>query len=825
VIPYTMCFAKSTNTGGLGMTVAQHCCISGYVADVLLGLMPECVRDLFPKGTSFLVAAHDVGKVSPGFQKKYFNEALKSICPELAALSMEAVGLCQNHAEIGEAAFVELAKKIRGRSDGLCAWGEAIGVHHGTRKTPQLEGVRIYGGNVWATERVELLEQLNKYFCGMPEHEPSPEKLKLVSGLTCVSDWIASNEDFFPNDVTLADDEMPSQVTRALGECGWVDHQVKSGLEFHEVFPFAPNEMQSGFANLVDRRGLFILEAPMGQGKTEAALFAAYKLIAAGENRGLYFGLPTRLTSDRIHTRVEEFMTKVLVDSSYVKLVHGHAWLDGVSTIREFQAGMGWFHPRKRALLAPFGVGTIDQALMSVLKVKHHFVRTFGLAGKVVILDEVHSYDAYTGALLNCLVEELLKIGCSVIILSATLTAERRIELGGTAEAPADYPLISTKNRFVIPPLPQDQKVEVSLSGELIESLAERAVAQAENGACVLWIVNTVAKSQEIFKLVNSIRKEDSFRTGLLHSRFPAFRRRELEDDWMAALDKTGKRRPKGCILVATQVVEQSVDIDADLLITELAPTDMLLQRIGRLWRHQRDARPTANPQVWICGPDDDECETAQEFKDALGDSQYVYAPFVLWKTMQVWQRRSHVIVPRDIRMLLEATYADDIELPEWVEELKSELDGKRKKLRGMALGMTAVFSGSDDENYVSTRYSTRPTIQILLLRECDDRDNASDVVLADGSPLALVSGERNIEKAKRIHENIVSLPIFTSERVSTPRWLSTTVYGDVMVLKIVGEKLRNLVGEDAPLGYHSNIGIYKCEDVVCVEDSREFDW
>jgi CRISPR-associated endonuclease/helicase Cas3 len=710
-------------------------------------------------------------------------------------------------------------------------WAEAIGAHHGSRKSPNREGTGPYGGAEWAVERKQLLDSLFEQFGGqLPRSSPRPEQVKLLAGLTCVSDWIASNEEFFPNTGIPEDTDLSVQIEQALRECGWTAPQFQPDLSFEQVFPFSPNEMQRAFIGCVDQRGVYVLEAPMGMGKTEAALFAAYKLMETGENTGLYFGLPTRLTSDRIHQRVEQFMERILVNPSLVKLIHGHAWMNLESHAKEFAAGMSWFHPRKRALLAPFGVGTIDQALMSVLKVKHHFVRTFGLAGKVVILDEVHSYDAYTGTLLNCLVEELLKIGCSVIILSATLTEKRRRDFIESSERTEAYPLISAHDRMVEPPPPENKEFALRFFDAPDDVLIKQAVLAAEQGLCVLWIANTVAQSQDIFNRVNGARVEGSFQAALLHSRFPAFRRQQLEDKWMEKLGKDGSR-PEGCILVATQVVEQSVDIDADLLITELAPTDMLLQRMGRLCRHKREARPEGAGQVWLYGPFRTDCSDAESFKTALGPSQYVYAPYVFWKTIQVWQQRTKISLPSQIREVLEATYADEPNPPDWVTELKEELNLEKEKLQGAALGLTQLFCGDDDEERAPTRYSTRPTIQTLILQQCDDCEKFANVVLSDETELQLTAGERDFKKAVVVHQNMISLPIHQSLKLPVPVWLAKRVFGPVAVLKLDGENLTDLNGDDVPWGYHKDKGVYRREGIVMQtsrkdwEDEDEFDY
>jgi CRISPR-associated endonuclease/helicase Cas3 len=827
VICWDRCYAKSLANGHAGLSVVEHCIIAGQIAAQLVELHGRVA--VFPLGVSFFVSSHDVGKVSPGFLKHCSNQALQTVCPELATANMEAVGWNKNHAEIGEAAFKAWAAYREKPSDWM-RWAEPIGRHHGIRSQPKQEGVGPYGGPEWARERQKLLDYLFEQFgTELPDSSPTNEQIKLLGGLTCVSDWIASNEDFFPNTGIPKGVELAGLVGQALRDCGWTAPRFRQGLSFGDVFPFAPNDMQRAFIECVDRRGVYVLEAPMGMGKTEAALFAAYQLMASGVNSGLYFGLPTRLTSDRIHQRVEEFMARIIENPTHVKLIHGHAWMNLESHAKEFEAGMSWFHPRKRALLAPFGVGTIDQALLSVLKVKHHFVRTFGLAGKVVILDEVHSYDAYTGTLLNCLVDELLKIGCSVIVLSATLTAQRRADFAVCGNSENAYPLISTQDRTVAPPPPPEREIQIEYCAEPPESLIDRAVAAAENGLCVLWIANTVAQSQEIFLKLQSSRREDSFQTGLLHSRFPAFRRKEIEDDWMDKLGKQGAR-PPGSILVATQIVEQSVDIDADLLITELAPTDMLLQRMGRLCRHDRETRPNGAGQVWIYGPPDLKWENALEFEEALGISRFVYAPYVLWKTLQVWRNRTKISLPGDIREVLEATYEESGFCPDWIVSLKEDLELRREQLRARALGLTSLYCGDDDEDKAPTRYSTRPTIQVLLVQTCDDCGTSAHLTLCDGTELLLTAGERDFKKAVALHQNMVALSMHSSLKQPVPSWLKTLVYGAVAVLKLEGETLVDLSGDETPWGYHREKGVYKREtgrqqpQSKSWEDEDEFD-
>jgi CRISPR-associated endonuclease/helicase Cas3 len=559
----------------------------------------------------------------------------------------------------------------------------------------------------------------------------------------------------------------------------------------------------------------------MGSGKTEAALWLAYRLMATGQARGLYFGLPTRVTSDRIHRRVKEFLTSVHPSGIEPPLVHGQSWLRDMPKVTAGWRGGGeapdeerpadqtlavqrWFASSRCGLLAPFAVGTVDQALLGVIAAKWFFVRQFALAGKVVVLDEVHSYDLYTGTLIARLVQRLRELKATPVILSATLTAAQRAKLLGEnppkRRAKAAYPLLTVKTGSsaakhlpiegaVKPKTVQIQTLPVS-DFDSIQCVAAKAVELASQGRCVLWIRNTVRQAQETCRMLNGEKCSGSFEVGLLHSRFPAFQRgsylklsleelirRNLhEERWLWMLGKPEpprtKARPKGCILVSTQVVEQSVDIDADVLITDLAPTDMLLQRLGRLHRHEENAG-RGQPTCWLVVPQNlaegAKTMTAADIKAALGSVGHVYAPYVLLRTLEQWATVKEVTLPGGIRDLLEATYDERASKlrtePKGWRELRAELDNERSKLEALALNVTNVRKPlKEDEEGLGTRYSTQRQIRLLMVRwlskEVDRAGNPADLHLLNGSKLPRQDYlEFKLQAAKVLHLNVATIP------------------------------------------------------------------
>ncbi len=592
----------------------------------------------------------------------------------------------------------------------------------------------------------------------------------------------------------------------------------------------------------------------MGCGKTEAALMAAYRLISTGQSTGLYFALPTQTTSNRIHRRVTDWLER-LVPGARTRLIHGNSWLlqDGATVtgatagdIRSREGrhdGRDWFASPRRTVLAPFGVGTVDQALLGVVAAKHFFVRQYALAGKVVVLDEVHSYDLYTGTLVDVLARRLRDLGATVIVLSATLTADRRRDLLSLTpgEPVSDaYPLLSftqqgvdgVAEHAVTTGLPKDVRVRFRPP----ESLAEECLAHARRGECVLWIRNTVDDAQETYRLLKTCGCAGGPEIALLHARFPQFRREQLEEEWMGRLGRDGSRRPAdGCVLVSTQVAEQSVDIDADLLVTALAPTDMLLQRIGRLWRHDRPRPAGAQRQVWIAAPPLDasasRTASATELKAAFGRSGRVYAPYVLLRSLDQWLPLTTLELPTDIRPLLEATYASLPDEPEAWRQLRDHLETRRTVLRQAALANSNPWQVQlDDEEGVQTRWNSQPTAMLLpVVRAWElTGENSRDALgleLLDGTRCEVRTHGWNLATARAIYQNLVRVPTWcvrpgVRHEMS---WLREYVRGDVAVGRLAPDgKLTFLPGgAESCLTYRQEQGVRIHRDAPAAEGAR----
>ncbi len=418
-----------------------------------------------------------------------------------------------------------------------------------------------------------------------------------------------------------------------------------------------------------------------------------------------------------------------------------------------------------------------------------------------------------------------------MIITSATLTARRRqafLPTGAVVHSQA-YPLVCTCQGETVrtgeAAPPPSREIACLFVEDAPHALAERAVALAEDGLCVLWINNTVARAQQAFHAVRGMARE-GLATGLIHSRFPTWRREQLEDQWMERLGRGGQR-PTGCVLVATQVAEQSVDIDADLLITDLAPTDMLLQRLGRLWRHERRDRPAAEPKVWIVADDLDSVDSADALRDRLGVSRFVYEPYVLWKTHGLWKNLHHLHLPDQVRDLLEATYTDPSPSdPPWTAELHQTMEDRRQILRHKA---AALSQGGlpilDDREEVATRYSDRPMATAVLVRACESTGDQASVTLVDGNEVALDRWWRDWWAARAVHRNMVSLPRYPDfKEAQRPPWLEKVVHDrHVVVLQITATgQLVHLDGTPSQYIYNDQLGVQRLDPA---SDANGQDW
>jgi CRISPR-associated endonuclease/helicase Cas3 len=834
------------------LTVSDHCHIVGHVACELIKKLAPSVASILPAGTTTLIAAHDVGKLSPGFQLK---------CPEWSLYETvfsqtQHNKLEKNHASVSQSHLQQSLGNSKSR-----LWLTSTGGHHGsypfgykTRINPSNEG----GNNSFIPLRHELLNLLIAEFGPLPI-EPATKldkhRVHLLTGLTIFADWLGSNTDWFPLGWNQQiDSEKIALKTQEILQGLRFHSRSKSNLTFGQLFnpsaptQFQPRALQSTLIEAADSTGLYIVEAPMGLGKTEAALAASYQLWEKGHNRGLYFALPTQLTSEKIHTRIQNFLQEVTDVETVQTLIHGNAWLknDNVRALsphldddpqkperdhNDTDEALRWFSTSRRQLLAPFGTGTIDQALLAVLPARFAALRFFSLAGKVVVVDEVHSYDTYTSSLVDRLVEYLLKVGSTVIILSATLTAKRRAELvlAAGASEPSEteaYPLITkvafgdrtaehiSKNlALTSAPVSVQLKTTSSNSPTLFDDIAQKVLT----GANVVVIRNTVALAQETFRQIKSCLTEaiPHQHRSLIHSRFPQWKRQENEDKWMTLLGKDSSHRPTGSLLVSTQIVEQSVDIDADFLVTDLAPIDLLIQRIGRLHRHPR-SRPTGfeNPTCLVLHPEIDWASSPKEIETQLSPHRFIYPPLTLWQASKILTQKNSLTLPHEIRSTLEAAHALLPPPNSPVDQFLADAERKEIEQRATAKQRDIFASAIDDIEGKETRYGIQPSGFIVLLKSPPEvRQNQITLTFLHGPPVTLRPGQFSFPLARALHLNAIRIPRYLIKTClsDNPDWLDQHLSDSILATITDASSELQLTHASSPthnFHYHQDSGL-----------------
>ncbi|QDW62023.1 CRISPR-associated helicase Cas3' [Oerskovia sp. KBS0722] len=740
----------------------------------------------------FLAGVHDIGKATPAFavQVRTLRDEMVNVGLEMPVEFGPGERRLRPHGLAGCVILLRWLKQqhgwLRDESSGIAS---VVGGHHGVppsetqvdaarRDDSAVEGrnTRLLGNKTWRDVQDELCDHMAEvtgavaYLDGEVWRELPQTVLSLLTAIVVVADWLASNQDLFPL-VPIVGDVRPLQqpdedpATRL--ERAWEavrfpppwradvgDESTDDLLATRFDLPRGAEARPVQCAAVAAARemvgpGLIIIEAPMGEGKTEAAMLAAEVLAARTGAGGALVALPTQATSDAMFARVMRWVSglpstgveqEALIGDGVddkrrsVFLAHGKAWLNPdyatVPRSRSAARDMGrdersrgnaadagayvdaWMTGRRKGVLADFVVGTIDQVLVAALQSRHVALRHLAMARKVVVLDEIHAFDAYMNTYLERALEWLGAYGVPVVALSATLPSGLRARLvdayqrgaqqvGGSvgvcgadgvgtgspddgASPPSSVVTFTWGERVVTRPVVGHSRglsVRIETADDDMDTL-RRTVAEATgsgSGGCVLVVRNTVRRAQEAFEALAAEYGKD---VEMLHSRFLALDRKEREARLVAELgppprDGTAGTRPRFRIVVATQVVEQSLDVDFDLLITDLAPTDVLLQRIGRLHRHQRPDRDRPatlrEPRVVVVGAADWNAVPPAP----VAGSVAVYRKHLLFRAagqvQSITARAGQIELPRDIAPLVEEAYGDARIGPDaWQEAMSS---------------------------------------------------------------------------------------------------------------------------------------------------------
>jgi len=715
----------------------------------------------------FFVSLHDIGKLHALFQVKA-PDILPLTWPELSYAKL--IDTAQGHYDHGREGFrlsiAELQSwftpKSRRAKKAWISWLAAVTGHHG--EIPEYDDplpdyadsvVKAHDADArraWVETSAELFLRSAELTLEDPPPACNAEARNLIAGFCSLCDWIGSNADVFHYSAPGPSpaDYLESRAEQIARE----DILQRVGL----IAPAQPyrglpallkgNEQPRGVQTMIDHlpldAGLTIVEAPTGSGKTEAALACAWRLLEAGLAESIVFALPTQATANAMLGRCETFAGTAFGRANLV-LAHGHSRLN-----REFQRLVdtgsrqaaepeasaqcaAWLaSSRKRVFLGQIGVCTVDQVLLSVLPVRHNFVRAFGLHRSVLIVDEVHAYDAYMNGLLVEVLKRQKAVGGSAILLSATLPARIRSKLlsawgaetiadqaaypaiwNTTALAESDAPLLLPDSER-----PSQRTISITLSklpgARPDEALIQRILQAAQSGALVGIVMNTVDDAQRLWIRLRHETRKTQAQVDLFHARFRLKDRQQIEETVIERYGRTAERR-SGRILVATQVIEQSLDLDFDWLITQLCPVDLLFQRIGRLHRHLRDRPPGfEEPACTVLSVQAEDYELQELI---YGDAR------LLWRTESLLSQHQRISFPRAYREWIEPVYEED----PWYDE-PEQVYGKHLAWRGdqteaekkaqRLTSMNLTQFRDDDEHVTSLTRDGEMSLSVLPLRE-----------------------------------------------------------------------------------------------------------
>ena len=764
----------------VGHVAAVWLRVDPHLLNRFCALWPGVPREAVRQALVLIAAVHDLAKVHFRFQVK--SERGWEAGYGMAGYSPPLQTTGYDHGR-GVAEFFASFEE-NGVPDGVePAWLSlgplihAAAGHHGTlfdyeTCEPDADNLLVLTDTVLRTLTAALLRELERLFGSPPSlpEDPPPAFLMLAAGFVSVADWMGSDEHVFPHAPHVTARTEAADYLKAMED----DGRARKTLErhgligrfeppdgFQTLFGFTPYDgFQSDALGVPfgeeDGPEIAVVEAPMGLGKTEIALTLTARALRRGTADGLYAALPTQATANALFLRVRDFTMRTKHPDADLALTLAHgargffedyqeivkqtrtlpfvrraSYEDGATPPSEVVAP-AWMQSSKRALLAPVGLGTIDQALLGAMGVKHGFVRLFALARKVVVIDEVHSYDVYMGVLLERLLTWLSALGAKVILLSATLAPGARQCLldafgAGAAEPDAlpvpDYPLLLhgrpgevvtacsgtipsalkhlRKTVHVAPVVPEDDEDATAAGVRWVQETVAK-------GGCVAWIRNTVREAQAAWQQL----RDAGIEVNLLHARFTRTDRNEKEEKLLDTLgspkrvEEKGAQRPLRRVVVATQVTEQSVDVDFDAMLSDLAPVDLLLQRAGRLWRHSRPVAVRHGhdaPHFGVLMPSDADRATL-----CFGPSAYVYDAEMLARSAVIVRNRPAWPLPEACRTLVTDLYDgcwDDLRLgcdTTALDEARAKQQATRDRM----------------ERHAKKTLVSRPTVPVPFVRQ-----------------------------------------------------------------------------------------------------------
>lgn len=736
--------------GGVEHPAAYHMLDVAAVAEVLAAQLD--LTDEARQAIVLLTALHDLGKIGNRFRDMIRGQAFQGAARHWQV----SEALLRHHDHLLAPIFPpdRAALPAGVKSPAMAARQRiyaAVAGHHGRPpdgNDDALCRMVIAAGEDAIADSAALIDAFRDLWPGASLAGMDREAMHALGwwlpGFIAAADWIGSNTDWFaaaapgPDLADYLNNARRIALT-AVNSAGLAQPAVSDAA----LFDFSPRPMQAACAkaDLPPGPTLAVIEDETGTGKTEAALILAQRMLLAGKGRGLFFALPTMATANAMFARASAVIGRMFEAPPSLTLAHGRAaqssaykdLLARQNAATDAPVCTEWLADnRRRALLANVGVGTVDQALLSVLPTRFATLRHFGLVSKILIVDEVHEMGApYMAAELAQLLRAQRMAGGSAILLTATLPADLRARLiaawGEADDGDLSYPALTIAGtpRKQVPATPSRRgSVAVRRLPDQQAAIATLANGAAAGAAC-LWVRNAV---DDAIQAVHALR-DQGIAADLLHARFALADRLRHEGTALGRFGKDGQGR-QGRVLVATQVVESSLDLDFDVMVSDLAPVAALVQRAGRLWRHM-DLRPAGTravpePVLHVLSPDPAQVADETWLREVLDKGAWVYPLDLQWRTADALFRVGKIDAPHGLRALIESVHgATAVPVPAALQTAEltregqgfAEADQARRNLIDLAKSYRDN-PAADDTDY-PTRLG-RPTKTLLLARRGD---------------------------------------------------------------------------------------------------------
>ena len=809
----------------------QHHGIRNGISE-LLGIDPEYAVSMI----RFLICLHDIGKFA-----KRFQSLVPDLYPKCFDDDPAEVPSGYSHSFGAYLLFHSMSDVFRlPKSTPLAAWYplvSAVAGHHGSPPSMELGSAnppRIYFGRAGIAATDAFSREVSEVLpvsCDFPGIDRNCAKRAsfALAGLITLSDWIGSDRKSFPYRQSdefgsLADYWSYSlkQAKQAVDAKGILPVGPSTELTYDNLIgsTSVPSPMQTWARSVQIPRApsLFIIEDETGSGKTEAALMLAHRLMAAKRADGLYFALPTMATANAMFDRIGDAKRFLFPPNSFPSTILAHGARDLHNRFRSLnavwdttedehsnrsdisasdadgtasEACSEWISDDRRlAFLADAGAGTVDQALLSVLPSRFQALRLLGLMRRVLILDEVHAYDAYMNQEIRTLLEFQAGLGGCAIILSATLPLSVRDQLAaafarGLGEqndierlltCTSGYPSASVVTSgyaecvAVNARADQARNLPVHFLPTWKTGLDVVTDAHREHKA-VIYIRNTV---DDAFEAWEELTTKRGIPATIFHARFALGDRLRIEGQVTKKFGKASTPQDRAGVLISTQVVEQSLDLDFDVMVSDLAPIDLLIQRAGRLWRHNHRPNRTGTPVLHVVGPDPHEDPDEEWFARAFKRAAWVYRDHArMFLTAKTLMEKESIASPAGLRGLIEAVYGEDVfaDVPPKLHVPYFEAEGRLGAERGAAnMGVLKFSQGYvrdsrwESDHRIPVRINDDPAVTLRLAR---NRDGHVE-------PLCLSAAPHDVRIAWRLSEVNIAKRLVSGEFI--PPELSAAV-------------------------------------------------